>query len=126
MVIVGHHLIEYGVASSVDSLWQVLRIGLVVQRVLHLTALGLSGTNQRLRLVVEGQRSYRCGSRWGDVGPIDGEGSHHLSVVQSFTDDGSLAGAGVHVVLIAHAEVRVLCQIGLTVLHSYGGCQRLS
>ena len=126
MVIVGHHLIEYGVASSVDSLWQVLRIGLVVQRVLHLAALGLSGADERLRLCVVGQVLKGCGSRWVDVGPIDGEGSHHLSVVQSFTDDGSLAGAGVHVVLIAHAEVRVLRQIGLTVLHSHGGCQRLS
>ena len=132
MVGIAHHLVEYGVASCVDCCRQLLGIGLSVQRVLHLACLQIAwagnatGSNQRLRLSVEGQLCHGSGSRRCDVGLVDGECLLHLSAVVADTHDGSLTRADVLVALVAHAEVGVLGKNGLSVLHGDVGCQCLA
>ena len=132
MVGIAHHLVEYGVASCVDCCRQLLGIGLSVQRVLHLACLHIAwagnatGSNQRLRLSVEGQLCHGCGSRRRDVGLVDGECLLHLSAIEADTHNGSLTRADVLVALVAHAEVGVLGKNGGTVLHCDVGCQGLT
>ena len=126
MVSVSHHAVEHGVRASVGALRQCGVPCLVVQRVLHAAllqvacALNAAGSNEFLCLFVVGQVAG-SGSHSGEVGLLDGESLHHLSAVVACTYDGCRSGAGVQVILIADAVVRVLSHIGRAVLQCYCG-----